>query len=211
MIKSITIKSTFKNWYRFYCKEQESLTIEFKSGVNVLVSQNGKGKTTFLNAIEEQVLNQENQDSVDLIGELNPERPNMFFFSVKDMNPELMMFKINPMKQSASGESAFWVSRNMLSHGQSTNELMEDIEEIVINGTAGCIIIDEPEIALDATNMAKLIALLDKLKDKAQFILVSHHPWLVLNRNFNVINFVKDFDYQAEMIQQTKKLKLLGE
>jgi predicted ATPase len=211
MIKSTTITNEFKNWYRLYCSKEKELTIEFKDGVNVLVSPNGKGKTTFLKAIHSLIINPNDTSGVSISAKSNPERPNVFFFSIKDMNPELEMHKISPLDHFASEKSALLIQRNMLSHGQSTSELMDDIVEIVNNGTAGCIIIDEPEIALDAINLSKLIYMLNTLKDKAQFIIVSHHPWLVLNNDFNVVNFVDELDYQSEMQQQANKLNLIGD
>lgn len=224
MFKSATLTHENGNWYRLFCKEDKHLTLDFKDGVNVISSPNGKGKTTFLKAIESFIVDNDKPEGVYLsAGYSRSDKPNVFFFSTKDMNPELMMSKINPYKQnigdisdseqdmSAISEVAFWFERNSMSHGQCNNSFIEDIEEIVVNGTAGCVIIDEPEIAMDYNNLYKLIQMLKKHEDKSQFIIVSHHPWLVLNKDFNQINFDPNVNYQKEMISKQKSLNLLGE
>ena len=82
--------------------------------------------------------------------------------------------------------------------------------EIATNGTAGLVIIDEPELALDAENIFNLIQSLKKLEKKTQFIIVSHHPWMVLNKDFNVIDLNPAVNSQALALEQMKKLNLLG-
>lgn len=212
MIKSITINKDYEKWYRLFCaKTEESITLELKDGINIIASPNGKGKTTIMEASQAFLMSKEKPDGVILEpGYSKKDKPAVYFFATKDMEPQRMMDNINPMSSSSTDEVAFWFNRTSLSHGQSTRELMVDINELATNGNAGCIIIDEPEIAMDSDNIVLLINEINKLKTKVQFIIVSHHPWIVLNKDFNVINLDPLVDSQQKAIESMKKLNLIS-
>jgi len=155
MLKRITLTSKYTAWSRMFCSEnQQSLSVDFTPGVNVLAAPNGTGKTTLLNAIESLVFDPEVTEGV-FADTLPPKvgRGNVFFFSVKGLEPKDKMATDNHANVMDVKEVALWFSRLRLSHGQVNQELMEDITEIAKNGTAGSIIIDEPEIALDSNNI----------------------------------------------------------
>jgi predicted ATPase len=195
----------------FCSNTQQSLSVDFVPGVNVLVAPNGTGKTTLLNAIESLVFNPEGTEGV--LAETLPHkqgRSNVFFFSVKGLEPKDKLATDDPANAMDVKEVALWFTRLRLSHGQINQELMEDITEIAENGTAGLIVIDEPEIALDPNNIFQLIQRLKALCKETQFIIVSHHPWFVLNKDFNIIDLNPDIDAQKVALGNMQKLNLLS-
>jgi ABC-type cobalamin/Fe3+-siderophores transport system ATPase subunit len=212
MLDSITINPSFPHWSRLFChNENTPLCLTLSQGVNVVVAPNGRGKSTVFNAVQSLVMEGEYKGNVVMTGKPRSEnRQNMMFFSVKDMLPKNMMRDINPSDNDATDQVGFWFGRQSLSHGQSTHELMVDINEICENGTTGCIFIDEPELAMDAENLIHLITMIKKHAETVQFVIVSHHPWLVLNQDFNVVELDPKAHYQQILLKQMKTLNLLS-
>ena len=132
MLDTITIKASFPLWHRLFChKQKEPLVLPLQQGVNVLVAPNGQGKSTVFNAVQALVMKGENKEHVVMAGKpRSDDRQNMMFFAVKDMLPINMMRDINPNAGDVTDQIGFWFDRQSLSHGQSTHELMVDINEI---------------------------------------------------------------------------------
>lgn len=71
---------------------------------------------------------------------------------------------------------------------------------------AETIFIDEPELALDAINLAQFISDLKALAVTCQVVIISHHPFLVLEPSFNVMEFDGKRIYQNVLRNQLLSL-----
>lgn len=108
--------------------------------------------------------------------------------------PDRQMKNLNPNDLDGI---AMWLGRSCMSHGQENRELFNDMS--TLSEGAGCIFIDEPELALDPENLDKFIKDVIRIGKKTQIVIISHHPWIVLNKKFNVIELNGTTNYQDLM------------
>ena len=208
MIKSISISIKNNLFYRFNDGElKENLNLNFQKGVNIITSPNGKGKSTLFNLMHERILGSNHQDTIDIetYYEQGDVHGNYFFVSIKDLDPGKQLHDINPYDDEFSTKTSFYFKRSQLSHGQSTNEVLLDVNELSKN--ADFIFIDEPELALDTLNFLDFIKKLEKLSNTTQFLIISHHPYLIFNNKFNIIELFDD-KYLSKIKKKIKGLKI---
>jgi predicted ATPase len=219
MITNIKITSKFILWSRLLGgKRRKDVNIPLIPGVNVIASSNGSGKTTIMNAIKEKIFPPTNSlaellgkteeriaiddesDGLNITIERKPDTPMKpyYFFSIKDMDARKMLGEVTPYDENAGYKMAIWHDRAAMSHGQATFELVRDIEEFSKN--ADVIFIDEPEIALDANKIGELADTLKRIGNDAQIVIISHHPLLILNKNFNVVELDGSKKYQKQAL-----------
>ena len=82
------------------------------------------------------------------------------------------------------------MSSRFKSHGEVGLTLIETLDRIK---EPSCIIMDEPELALDGTNLYKIKKLFERLSEFCQIILATHNPILWSVKNANLIQFDKTY------------------
>lgn len=213
MLKSLELTESHIYWDRLKTPRlATSLEVNFKPGVNVIASPNGSGKSTLMQAYKSAILESSEAYEKGIIARYNlgsEDKARMVqFFEVNEYSPDRMLSKISPFDPESSSQIAFWMGRRELSHGQSNSEMLKDIKTILKESDAGVVFIDEPELALDPDNLMKFIDNLNQLKENHQFVIISHHPFLVLNQDFNVIKLDIKARYQERMRSMIGKLPL---
>ena len=183
MIKRIT----FSGAYAKRVGAELSKTIEFKLGVNLLVGPNGSGKSTVFEAIQVKARDIKtgiaNKDIKIDISE--PISTNYFDFEKHNLRTKGFFEKGSTMLQAAS---------KFKSHGEVNRFLAEKMlgDE---NVKGSCLLLDEPDQALDMDGVVHLLTWL-KSCDAKQAIVAVHHPLLVLQQDMHVIEmrdgFVRD-------------------
>jgi ABC-type multidrug transport system ATPase subunit len=183
--------------------------LNFQKGINVLTAPNGAGKTTIMNCINDTIIDKKvvRGFSFETTYEKDDQPKNWFFFSMKDMTAKEQLSQVSPFdQQNYAGRFILWANRLYLSHGQQMKEVLLDIKELA--EVSDVILIDEPETALDLLSIVEFIEVLTNIHD-TQIILISHHPLMVFNEQFNIIEFSKsNHSYLDSLKKKIKKIKL---
>lgn len=191
----------FTKDYRCFKKKH---CIFFMSGVNLLVGENGCGKSTILSAIaahakskafwkkDERIL----IDSTRLIVD-GPRK--LFCHDFIQDNPQTsagfdMMGNI-PMEMA--------IGHMRLSHGQSTNAIISMIEK----GKDMYMVLDEPDSGLSPKNAVRLAqAMKNAASNGCQIIASVHNPWVIefFNMVFNVEDnsWMKASEYLKKQLEE---------
>lgn len=221
MIESIKITPEFSLWGNILGgRRKKDLELNFNSEmINVIASPNGSGKTTIMKSIESLVFNKEDDfrlkrsEDGKVIGlsvkaryKKDQKRKPMFFIGIDDLAPDRQKNNISPWDKDSSIAIAYWFDKGTKSHGQSNFECIEDL--ITVASKGDLIWIDEPELALDMTKMIDLVELLKNALKNTQIVVISHHPFFVLNKEFNVIELDGTNKYQNASRKALKSLNL---
>jgi len=181
-IKSIEITQEYRNL--------QPKIINFKEGLNFIIGDNGKGKTTLLN-----MLNLNNFNNGDLcyknirkicLNILPKDGINIYYFDSEKMNPAT----IHDLDLAPDPKYA------MLSHFQSHGETLFPIIKSITTAKNSIILLDEPENGISLKNQIILLTALKKsVKNKNQLFIATHSYIFINNskevfdiENFNWIN-----------------------
>ena len=182
MIKLLKIETTNPLHERLKFANGKNSLLTFQKGVNIISGLNGVGKTTLLNIIYS-ALFEEKSEGVSIKTKQIPH----YFFKLKELDPRKMLDEASYNHKCGIDYVSTWLDRSGKSHGESTQCVLEDIEECISSKEPMVIIIDEPELALDARNMVSFMKLLLTAHEDIQFVVSTHHPFLLLNESFNHI------------------------
>ena len=150
MLKKVKFKETFNCF-------KKNKTFKFKEGVNLLVGEQGSGKSSLLQAIT----------SLNILS---------FDFDGDNQYKFLDLEKHNPRKKSEYVDNAFDVHSRFMSHGESNNLLLGEIKK----AKNIMILLDEPDSNLSIRSCHKLIKLFnDTVKRKCQIIAAVHNPIII--------------------------------
>lgn len=146
-LKNFTLKEKYSKIKPF--------TIEFREGLNVIVGENGSGKSSMLYFIR-------NPDTT-LYSVESEDCAFVFFDSEKD-NPRTIDL-------SMSKNYAYALSSHFWSHGEAAMPIIKSLKDIKDT----VIILDEPESGLSIKNQSKAFRIFNnKIKDNCQTIIATH-------------------------------------
>lgn len=208
MIKNIKINKDNENFNRLlHGNAGDFLSLDLKKGVNIITSENGSGKSTLFDLLQERIMDNHHQDTVKLetYYKKGDQPRNFFFFQMKDLEAKNQLNELSPADPMHSEKLSLFLNRTWKSHGQSNNDIMEDIETLSEN--SDFIFIDEPELALDTFNLIKFINKIKLLSKNTQFCIISHHPYFIFNNDFNIIDLTND-DYLTRIKESLNSLNL---
>jgi predicted ATPase len=145
---------------RFILKKEyrgiKPFTVEFKDGVNVLVGENGSGKSSIIHLIT--------GDSDKSLFSLVADKVSFRFFDTEKQNPRTL----NPELQPDYG---FALASRFGSHGEAMFPVLmasKDFKDTIL-------FVDEPEAGISLTNQMKIFKCFKSIiKNNCQVILTTH-------------------------------------
>lgn len=166
--------------------------IEFQKGINLLIGENGSGKSTILNQISKGNTGVQNGDiAVKLF-----ESGEHFDLRFVDMSEQ-------GKNRNLSGYESDVVYRHSLlshfkSHGESNIPILLGMKGFK-SGTL--VLVDEPELALDFENMVKFIKLLKKEQNRLNFIISTHSPLLINIAEAHCVSLSQKPSYKERLLK----------
>jgi len=180
-----TIKPTTNSGYRrekypyeMFKLFKKGLKIEFKPGVNIIVGENGSGKSSFISIIKSYINYENSPKYVKIDGD--PTIDNTIFFDGEKDNPLTLIPKmINPMGSDFVSLSSQLFFASEESHGES---MLPALDYILDNAKAGYMIfMDEPETALSLGNQIRLAHKLMISAGDGNQLFISTHSLALIN------------------------------
>ena len=154
--------TTFIAPYRCFKK---GVVLEFRPGLNLLVGDQGTGKSTILSLIAN---NQDNKETV----EIDADEGAFRFFDTEKDNPRHKRYV----------ETAFDVQCRFKSHGEIMLLIGEALEQLLAadNAAPTLFLYDELESGLSLRSVRKMLYLVETLVARGhQFVVATHHPWFI--------------------------------
>ena len=174
MIKSIEL------CFNHASKVKQLEKVEFKPGYNVLIGQNGFGKSTILRALH-------SCDLCEVQHYQSAQKTETVYYSGSSLEKTLQENRFpKPLADAIRSRELF------SSHGESNKELMSILEV----SRANCFLLDDPEMGLDVEARIKLARKLREICTKrknTQVIVASHDPFLWYGKNTNVVEIQEDY------------------
>lgn len=168
----------------------------FKPGLNLLVGPNGSGKSTFLNAIQQQVMQDSGQKPIASVTR-DQDVPLIFHSSETASGFAAEQLNLNTTAV-VSG-----LGHNYMSFGQRLLSLLAELQNI---REPRVILLDEPELALDFNAVNAFCGMMIKQAPTQQFIVSSHHPLMLLMPNVNFVVFGGDPKYPKNALNRLRKV-----
>jgi predicted ATPase len=137
-------------------REINPFRVEFQDGMNLIVGENGSGKSTVLQLITEGKKSEYSTVDVNNV--------QFMYFDTEKHNPRTRNYL--PEKGAM-----FQVASHFWSHGQTLFPILEHIKEI----SNQLVLIDEPESGISLSNQVKLLEAMDiAIKNSCQIVLATH-------------------------------------
>ncbi|HNY39979.1 MAG TPA: AAA family ATPase [Bryobacteraceae bacterium] len=146
------------------------MIVDLSHPLIMLAGENGSGKSTLLWSIQ-YALKGEPMEGFIYKVENRPVLPKIFLFDAEQHNPRMHpeLFEDNPrMKEFVS----------MASHGQVMLSMFQETFPSLPEGTL--LLLDEPEMALSASNQRRILKMMMELADKKKFRIICATHSLVL-------------------------------
>lgn len=158
----------FKKDYRCFKAEDE---INFRPGINLLVGDQGTGKSTILQLIRNSGTKTYIREKAEIVS-INADHCSFFAFDLeKDMPRNTTVFGNHIEAELA----LMWSS-----HGQAVKAMVKAIP--VQNGGV-IVILDEPDMALSVRSCVEIVGFLDSIKKKdCQILAAVHNPVFILSQ-----------------------------
>jgi predicted ATPase len=157
--------------YRTFKEGQELL---FKKGVNLLCGDQGIGKTSLLNLIN-------NKKERDRFAECVLERGKLFYFDFEKDNPRMKNFVT---ESKGIADAMITMNSKFQSHGETVLGVLRNSTSELKNTY---VILDEPDQGLSITSCLELVGILNTLaENECQVIATIHNPIII--QAFEVFN-----------------------
>ena len=161
------------------------MIVDLSHPLIMLEGENGSGKSTLLQSIHYALKAEEVDGYAYRLDKPEAmEFPKVLLFDAEQHNPRMQpeMFEDDPQMQEFV-QSA--------SHGQVMLSMFKDMFPTLPNGTV--LLLDEPEMALSASNQRRILKMLKELVDQKNFRIVAatHSPYLIGAPETYVINLDK--------------------
>jgi predicted ATPase len=146
-------------------REIKPFSVDFREGLNVIVGENGAGKSTMLGLICSQS-EEKKLISLDFIPGATYK-----FFDTEKQNPRIKTDCSN------SKNIGFEISSRFMSHGQTMLPMMEaaeDFKNILL-------VIDEPEAGISLKNQKKVLRVFNTAITNGCQIILSTHSYVFIN------------------------------
>lgn len=163
----------FKKDYRKVFKEDQVL--EFRPGMNLLVGDQGSGKSSLLDLFKK-----DNSKKMKETIEISCDLINTLAFDTEKDNPRTLGYFKDEMMR-------FQVQSRWMSHGQTILAIMECIEEAKDN----LIFVDEPEAGLSIKSQYKIAKTFSKAIDNGCQVLMATHSVIIMEAFDQVFNLEK--------------------
>ncbi|MBI4894031.1 MAG: AAA family ATPase [Acidobacteria bacterium] len=148
------------------------MVVDLSHPLVLLTGENGCGKSTLLHSINYALQGKEIEDFV-YKWDQKPEVPKAFLFDAEQHNPRmhLELFENNPqMKEFVQ----------MASHGQVMLSMFRETFPTLPEGSV--LLLDEPEMALSASNQRRIVKMLMELVDQKKFrIICATHSQILMD------------------------------
>lgn len=139
--------------------------IDFKQGINLIVGNNGTGKSTMLRLLNTSNILATPNDIELILNNPNEIIDTRFFDSEKD----------NPAIKNSGNESMFEVMSHFKSHGETVLPIIEYIGQM----QKTIIMLDEPEAGISLRNQQKLVKVFEQATLYNQLIIATHSYVLI--------------------------------
>ena len=150
----------------FRCFKQGEI-FEFRPGVNLLVGDQGAGKSTMFQVI---VSCSRGKKPIADVGMKADEGTNLFSFDFEKENPRMQDIRANKRPFS------FNIATRFCSHGQTVNAIVAEIDK----QTNTTLLMDEPDMALSVRSVAILAHRFRRSAEAGnQLIAAVHNPLLI--------------------------------
>ncbi len=168
----------FREDYRGF---QKGETFEIREGVNLLVGDQGVGKSTMLRLLRELMTGDGSQkEKAAKIIDVNTDRIGVhcvFYDYEKD----------NPRMQAGFGKTAsgvelpmgFQIHSYYRSHGEVVRMLHDGLKTLMRSREPLCSAMDEPDVGLSVRSVYEFVKLMKRLAKKHQILAAVHHPFLI--------------------------------
>lgn len=165
-------------------------TLDFLSGLNVIVGENGSGKSSLLSLITDP------NSSLREIA-VNETEFAFHFFDTEKMNPRIRKDFM------ASGVVALLVNSKYQSHGEAMLPMLNHAEEM----HNSLILVDEPEAGLSLSNQKKLFKVYEKIvRDNNCQIILTTHSYVIISSVEKVFNMkTKKWEKSSDFLRRTLK------
>lgn len=167
MLESVTFLEGSKDFRKGILRPGE--TIKFIPGLNLLVGDQGSGKSSLCALIGDKEMRK--KDAIYDYKTTDGLPVNVGYFDTEKKNPRILSY----FDKAWGG---YQVQAMFSSHGEAMKPILLSIGNISYSGLV--LVVDEPESALSLRSIYKLIDSFNIAAEKgAQLIVATHHPTLI--------------------------------
>ena len=157
------------------------IIVDLSHPIVMLTGENGSGKSTLLHSVHYALRGEKVDNYIYRLDPGDVKIGKVFLFDAEQHNPrmQLHLFQDQPEMQEFL---------KMASHGQVMLSMFQQTFPSFPDGTI--LLLDEPEMALSASNQRRILKMLLELVDQKKFriICATHSPILIESKDTYVIN-----------------------